>query len=80
MKNPVIDKRSQTWLNLKDYCEARLQMLREKNDASIDIEKTERIRGQITEIKMFLEIEKKQDEQLEEQPIKWLANGDQNHG
>lgn len=66
MNLPVIDTQSQTWINLKEHFEARLQELRERNDSSASIEETEKIRGQITEIKMFLSIEKELEKRKED--------------
>lgn len=53
-----IDKHSPTWVNLKKYLQDRLQELRVKNDVTQNHEQTERLRGQITEIKMLLDLEK----------------------
>lgn len=58
IEQPKIDKYSPTWVNLKKYLQDRLQKLRVKNDATQNHEQTERLRGQITEIKMLLDLEK----------------------
>ena len=43
------------WLKLREFLEARLEYHRVRNDTSTTPEATEKIRGQITEIKAILE-------------------------
>lgn len=51
-----IDQTSNEWLTIESYLEARLKDLREKNDKSMSIEKTENLRGRITEVKKLLQL------------------------
>ena len=55
---PKIEAQSKTWYALKEYYTARLDELRRKNDVTSTVEVTEKIRGQIAEIKHLLAIEK----------------------
>ena len=48
------DKSSPVWRALEQHYAERLQTLRAKNDAALTPEQTERIRGQIFEVKAFL--------------------------
>ena len=48
------DKASPLWRALEAHYTERLQSLRAQNDASLPLERTERIRGQIFECKAFL--------------------------
>lgn len=51
------DLRSDTWRRLTQHLQARLQELRESNDApSCDAEKTALIRGQIKAVKEILDL------------------------
>lgn len=59
---PSIDKHSPTWVNLSEYLGERLNELRMKNDATQSIEDTERLRGQITELKILLSLAKERGE------------------
>ena len=47
---------SSTWKTLEQDLQERLQILRQKNDHSLPLEKTERLRGAIAEIKRILAI------------------------
>ena len=55
---PTIESHSNTWLALKEYYVARLDELRRKNDNPQSVEATEKLRGQIAEIKHLLSLEK----------------------
>jgi hypothetical protein len=57
MTRPTIENHSNTWLSLKEYYTARLDQLRRQNDNPKSIEETERLRGQIAEIKHLLNLE-----------------------
>ncbi len=57
----MINPNSLEWMELKEILEDRIADLREKNDKSMSIEKTERIRGQIAELKFVLEIPNKKE-------------------
>lgn len=59
---PAIDRHSPTWVNLSEYMVDRLNELRMKNDATQSIEDTERLRGQITELKILLSLAKERGE------------------
>lgn len=48
------DRHSSTWKRLEAHYQGRLAMLRRKNDGQLTGEQTERLRGQIAEIKQFL--------------------------
>lgn len=50
------DKATSTWRALFAHYTARLQMLREQNDARRSIEDTAHLRGQIAEIKELLRL------------------------
>ena len=62
VEQPKIDKYSPTWVNLKKYLQDRLHDLRVQNDATRSYEATERLRGQIIEIKMLLSLEEERGE------------------
>ena len=47
---------STSWRKVRGYLQAQLAYLRELNDNNLDDNKTARLRGQITQIKMVLEI------------------------
>ena len=51
------DVHSATWKKIKTHCEQRLQLLRAKNDASLPIDKTEKLRGRIAEIKNLMALD-----------------------
>ena len=53
-----IEPHSNTWLELKEYLTQRLDEARRKNDNPQSIESTERLRGQIAELKHLLNLEK----------------------
>lgn len=55
---PEIEAQSNTWFALKEYYTQRLDELRRKNDNSQSIEITEKLRGQIAEIKQLLSLDK----------------------
>jgi hypothetical protein len=55
--NPA-EAQTALWLKLKGRAEQRLQALRAKNDGNLDPVATAKVRGQITEIKSFLELDK----------------------
>ena len=60
MKQPEFDSRA--WLIQKDRAEKRLQDLRAQNDStSLDAIQTAILRGQIKELKLFLDQEKSND-------------------
>lgn len=48
------ERHSALWIKLNEYYEARLQLLRAKNDAVMTPEETSRIRGRIAEVRSFL--------------------------
>jgi hypothetical protein len=54
---PRVDVNSPTWLAIREYYIARLDELRRKNDNPLSQDLTERLRGQIAEIKNLLSIE-----------------------
>jgi len=49
-----LEMTSSTWARVSTHLEARLQVLREKNDNSQDEQSTARLRGRIEEIKKML--------------------------
>jgi hypothetical protein len=55
---PTIEQNSSTWLELKEYLTQRLDEARRKNDNPQSVELTERLRGQIAEIKHLLSLDK----------------------
>ena len=55
----MIESHSQTWFALKEYYTARLEILRNKLENTQPMEQTERLRGQIVEIRHLLDLEKK---------------------
>jgi hypothetical protein len=55
---PKIEPHSNTWLELKEYLTQRLDEARRKNDNPQSVELTERLRGQIAEIKHLLSLDK----------------------
>lgn len=59
IKKPNINISSETWFELENYYKERLDLLRLKNDSPLSIEETERLRGQIFEIKNLLSFSKK---------------------
>ena len=59
MKRLKISPGDPQWLIIKGYCEHRLQKLREENDASDTLERTEKLRGMIEFAKEILELESK---------------------
>ena len=50
------DLESDLWAKLKAHYEKRLDELRKKNDADLDEKDTAALRGQIKEVKVFLEL------------------------
>jgi len=48
---------SALWIRLKEYYEARLITLRQRNDGDLDQIATARVRGRIQEIRNFLALE-----------------------
>lgn len=59
-----VDLHSATWLKLRDHIEARIQLLRVKNDRRLSLEDTAIVRGQITELKFLLGLEKSEPTQV----------------
>lgn len=55
--NPV-EAQSALWIKLKGRAEQRLQTLRARNDGNLDPVATAKVRGQIAEVKSFLELDK----------------------
>ncbi len=55
---PKIDVNSPAWIAIREYYINRLDELRRKNDNVQSQDSTDRIRGQILEIKNLLSIEK----------------------
>lgn len=49
-----MERRSPLWRKLVEHYEARLQVLREKNDNSMTNDESEKLRGRIVEVKVFL--------------------------
>lgn len=58
IERPTIEQNSNTWLSLKEYYAERLDELRRKNDHPQSVEATEKLRGQIAEIKHLLSFDK----------------------
>lgn len=56
MKLNEIERQSAIWLKISGYLKDRLDTLRVQNDGDRDISETARIRGQIKEIKIMLDI------------------------
>lgn len=54
MKFTYEELHSSLWVKLTEHYEARLQLLRQKNDNTLTPEETSRLRGRITEAKYFL--------------------------
>ena len=52
-----IERQSAIWLKLKKHYEARLELLRAKNDGNLDAIETVRLRGRIAEIKGLLALD-----------------------
>lgn len=50
------ERNSALWAKIKSHLEARVAQLRESNDKSLPIEKTEHIRGRIEEAKRTISI------------------------
>jgi len=60
----IEDKTSIEWLRLKEYCNDRLNEMREENDStSLDIDETNKLRGMIEFAKEILELD-----EVERQP------------
>lgn len=55
---PKVDTNSPAWIAIREYHIARLDELRRKNDNPQSQDATDRLRGQILEIKNLLSIEK----------------------
>lgn len=51
------ERNSALWVKLKEHLEARLDLLRRKNDNPLSIEETSSLRGAIREVKMLLALE-----------------------
>lgn len=45
---------SSLWAKLTEHYEARLQLLRAKNDNALSAEETARLRGRLAEVRQFL--------------------------
>lgn len=58
LKLNELEAGSELWLKLRKHFEARLALLREQNDHSKPADQTERIRGRIAEVKLFLALDK----------------------
>ena len=58
IEKPRVDTNSPTWIAIREYYIDRLDELRRKNDQYLSQEITDRLRGQILEIKNLLSIEK----------------------
>jgi hypothetical protein len=58
IEKPKVDINSPTWIAIREYHIARLDELRRKNDNPQSQDVTDRLRGQILEIKNLLSIEK----------------------
>lgn len=56
MKLSDLELSSPLWLTLKQHYEERLAELRAKNDGNMTYEQTLHIRGQIAEVKGFLDL------------------------
>jgi len=56
VSKPAFDPINPTWQQVKAYLLERLQELRERNDTASAVD-TERLRGQIAEIKVLLSLE-----------------------
>jgi hypothetical protein len=59
MSDPILDpieRQSAVWLKLKKQLEARLAMLRMKNDSDLSPHRTARLRGRIEEVKALLSL------------------------
>lgn len=72
------DFHSDQWKRLTKFLEARLQELRESNDASLDPVRTSEIRGSIKEIKRILDLTKtvgSSEEPVHEQIIDGIPRG-----
>lgn len=57
--DPVLeldDRRSAVWLKLKKHLEARLALLRARNDNHVDERKTAHLRGCIADVKYILSL------------------------
>ncbi len=55
------DYLSPTWAKIRVHYRARLHVLREKNDGRLSYEETERLRGQIQEVKELLAFDHTQE-------------------
>lgn len=53
----IQDVQSNTWLKLKAYYQARLQVLREQNDGEMFPDVRQKHLGRIAEVKAFLALE-----------------------
>lgn len=62
MKLTYEERHSALWIKLNEHFEARLQLMRAKNDAALNAEETSRLRGRIAELKGFLALS--QDETI----------------
>jgi len=51
------DKKSSLWAKLKKNAEEKLTELRKQNDGDLDKERTDKLRGRIHEIKVFLALD-----------------------
>lgn len=59
------DKHSPVWLRHKEQLEARLEVLRARNDSFLNDEETAILRGRIAEIKLMLGLSKDQPPDFE---------------
>ena len=50
------DRRSATWRKLETYLLDRQDMLRKQNDVSLPLDKTQKLRGRIAEIRTILDL------------------------
>ena len=53
-----VERQSAIWRKIKAHLEARLVLMRERNDRSQGEAKTERLRGRIAEIKYIVALDK----------------------
>jgi len=54
MKLDAIDKRTALWLKLEAHWRERLDILRRRNDGALSPDETQRLRGEISQLKAFL--------------------------
>jgi hypothetical protein len=51
------DKHSVTWARVKQFVEEEIDLLRKRNDGPLDMEATQRLRGQIAALKKVLDLD-----------------------